>query len=107
MGFRLGAEFLATAGEPALIGSGLGWTGLGLQRLRQTHRPPARPQALQHTPSTGDVHGLRSLPSGATDSRAYYQHKRDAGKQRVCCMIRCQFDLPHPWAPTVAATCRR
>ena len=61
IGFRLGAEFLAAVGDPALIGSAdqlAAWAGLApvAKDSGKRNRTTAHPQALQSPTAPGDVH---------------------------------------------------
>lgn len=88
MGFRLGAEFLAAVGDPALIGSAdqlAAWAGLAPvsrdsgKRTGRLHTPPHRySRRLRRVMYMSALTAARCDP----DSRAYYQRKRQQGKKR-------------------------
>jgi transposase len=88
MGFRLGAEFLATVGDPALIGSAdqlAAWAGLAPvakdsgKRTGRLHTPRRYSRRLRRVMYMSAVTAIRCDPH----SRAYYQRKRDQGKRPI------------------------
>jgi transposase len=88
IGFRLGAEFLAAVGDPALIGSAdqlAAWAGLApvsrdsgtrTGNLRTPKRYSRRLRRVMY------MSALTSIRCDA-DSRAYYQRKRSEGKRPI------------------------
>ena len=84
MGFRLGAEFLAAVGDPALIGSAdqlAAWAGLApVPGFGKTHRTTAHPKRysrrLRRVMYMSALTAIRCDPA----SGAYYQRKRERGK---------------------------
>jgi transposase len=88
IGFRLGAEFLAAVGDPALIGSAdqlAAWAGLApvprdsgtrTGRLRTPKRYSRRLRRVMY------MSALTSIRCDA-DSRDYYQRKRHEGKRPI------------------------
>ena len=88
MGFRLGAEFLAAVGDPALIGSAdqlAAWSGLAPvskdsgKRTGRLHTPKRYSRRLRRVMYMSALTAIRCDPH----SRAYYQRKRDEGKRPV------------------------
>ncbi|QOH59392.1 IS110 family RNA-guided transposase [Rhodococcus rhodochrous] len=88
MGFRLGAEFLAAVGDPALIGSAdqlAAWTGLAPRprdsgkRTGRLHTPQRYSRRLRRVMYMSALTAVRCDPA----SRAYYQRKRAEGKRPV------------------------
>jgi transposase len=88
MGFRLGAEFLAAVGDPALIGSAdqlAAWAGLAPvsrdsgKRTGRLHTPKRYSRRLRRVMYMSALTAIRSDPI----SRAYYQRKRDQGKRPI------------------------
>jgi transposase len=88
MGFRLGAEFLAALGDPALIGSAdqlAAWAGLAPiprdsgKRTRRLHTPRRYSRRLRRVVYMSALTAIRCDPQ----SRAYYQPKRDQGKRPI------------------------
>jgi transposase len=86
MGFRLGAEFLAAVGDPALIGSAdqlAAWAGLAPvsrdsgKRTGRLHTPKRYSRRLRRVMYMSALTAVRCDPH----SRAYYQRKRDEGKR--------------------------
>ena len=86
MGFRLGAEFLAAVGDPALIGSAdqlAAWAGLAPvpkdsgKRTGRLHTPKRYSRRLRRVMYMSALTAIRCDPH----SRAYYQRKRDQGKR--------------------------
>ncbi|WP_099042695.1 IS110 family transposase [Mycobacterium neglectum] len=88
IGFRLGAEFLAAVGDPALIGSAdqlAAWAGLAPvsrdsgTRTGNLHTPKRYSRRLRR------VMYMSALTSIRCDdhSRAYYQRKREEGKRPI------------------------
>lgn len=88
IGFRLGAEFLAAVGDPALIGSAdqlAAWAGLAPvsrdsgTRTGNLHTPKRYSRRLRR------VMYMSALTSIRCDdhSRAYYQRKRQEGKRPI------------------------
>jgi transposase len=88
MGFRLGAEFLAAVGDPALIGSAdqlAAWAGLAPvprdsgKRTGRLHTPRRYSRRLRRVMYMSALTAIRCDPY----SRAYYQRKRDQGKRPI------------------------
>jgi transposase len=88
MGFRLGAEFLAAVGDPALIGSAdqlAAWAGLAPvsrdsgKRTGRLHTPKRYSRRLRRVMYMSALTAVRCDPQ----SRAYYQRKRDQGKRPI------------------------
>jgi transposase len=88
MGFRLGAEFLAAVGDPALIGSAdqlAAWAGLAPvsrdsgKRTGRLHTPKRYNRRLRRVMYMSALTAIRCDPH----SRAYYQRKRDQGKRPI------------------------
>lgn len=88
IGFRLGAEFLATVGDPALIGSAdqlAAWAGLAPvskdsgKRTGRLHTPKRYSRRLRRVMYMSALTAIRSDPH----SRAYYQRKRDQDKRPI------------------------
>ncbi len=88
MGFRLGAEFLAAVGDPALIGSAdqlAAWAGLAPvsrdsgKRTGRLHTPKRYSRRLRRVMYMSALTAIRCDP----DSKAYYQRKRDEGKRPI------------------------
>jgi transposase len=88
IGFRLGAEFLAAVGDPALIGSAdqlAAWAGLAPvakdsgKRTGRLHTPKRYSRRLRRVMYTSALTAIRCDPH----SRAYYQRKRDQGKRAI------------------------
>lgn len=88
MGFRLGAEFLAAVGDPALIGSAdqlAAWAGLAPvsrdsgKRTGRLHTPKRYSRRLRRVMYMSALTAIRCDPI----SRAYYQRKRDQGKRPI------------------------
>ncbi|MEE6179324.1 IS110 family transposase [Mycobacterium sp. 050134] len=88
MGFRLGAEFLAAVGDPALIGSAdqlAAWAGLAPvskdsgKRTGRLHRPKRYSRRLRRVMYMSALTAVRCDPH----SKAYYQRKRDEGKRPI------------------------
>jgi transposase len=88
MGFRLGAEFLATVGDPALIGSAdqlAAWAGLAPvsrdsgKRTGRLHTPKRYSRRLRRVMYMSALTAVRCDPT----SRAYYQRKRHQGKRPI------------------------
>ena len=88
IGFRLGAEFLAAVGDPALIGSAdqlAAWAGLAPvakdsgKRNRRLHTPKRYSRRLRRVMYMSALTAIRCDPH----SRAYYQRKRDQGKRPI------------------------
>ncbi|WP_051660563.1 IS110 family transposase [Mycolicibacterium aromaticivorans] len=88
MGFRLGAEFLAAVGDPALIGSAdqlAAWAGLAPvsrdsgKRTGRLHTPHRYSRRLRRVMYMSALTAARCDP----DSRAYYQRKRQQGKRPI------------------------
>lgn len=96
IGFRLGAEFLAAVGDPALIGSAdqlAAWAGLAPvprdsgKRTGRLHTPQRYSRRLRRVMYMSALTATRCDPQ----SRAYYQRKRDEGKrpiQATICLAR-------------------
>ena len=88
IGFRLGAEFLAVVGDPALIGSAdqlAAWAGLAPvardsgKRTGRLHTPKRYSRRLRRVMYMSALTAIRCDPA----SRAYYQRKRDQGKRPI------------------------
>ena len=88
IGFRLGAEFLAAVGDPALIGSAdqlAAWAGLAPvsrdsgKRTGRLHTPKRYSRRLRRVMYMSALTAIRCDP----DSKAYYQRKRDEGKRPI------------------------
>lgn len=88
IGFRLGAEFLAAVGDPALIGSAdqlAAWAGLAPvardsgKRTGRLHTPKRYSRRLRRVMYMSALTAIRCDPM----SRAYYQRKRDQGKRPI------------------------
>ncbi|OBG38841.1 IS110 family transposase [Mycolicibacter heraklionensis] len=88
MGFRLGAEFLAAVGDPALIGSAdqlAAWAGLAPvskdsgKRTGRLHAPKRYSRRLRRVMYMSALTAVRCDPA----SKAYYQRKRDEGKRPI------------------------
>lgn len=88
MGFRLGAEFLAAVGDPALIGSAdqlAAWAGLAPvprdsgKRTGRLHTPKRYSRRLRRVMYMSALTAIRCDPR----SRTYYQRKRDQGKRPI------------------------
>ncbi|QHG85391.1 IS110 family transposase (plasmid) [Rhodococcus rhodochrous] len=119
MGFRLGAEFLAAIGDPALIGSAdqlAAWTGLAPRprdsgkRTGRLHTPQRYSRRLRRVMYMSALTAVRCDPA----SRVYYQRKRAEGKrpvQATICLARRRVDVLYAllrdhrtWQPTVPVT---
>jgi transposase len=88
IGFRLGAEFLAAVGEIKRIGSAdqlAAWAGLAPvprdsgKRTGRLHTPKRYSRRLRRVMYMSALTAIRCDPQ----SRAYYQSKRDEGKQSI------------------------
>ncbi len=88
IGFRLGAEFLAAVGDPALIGSAdqlAAWAGLAPvsrdsgKRTGRLHTPKRYSRRLRRVMYMSAMTAIRCDPA----SKAYYQRKRDEGKRAI------------------------
>ncbi|MCB0942223.1 MAG: IS110 family transposase, partial [Mycobacterium sp.] len=88
MGFRLGAEFLAAVGDPALIGSAdqlAAWAGLAPvskdsgKRTGRLHTPKRYSRRLRRVMYMSALTAIRCDPH----SKVYYQRKRDEGKRPI------------------------
>lgn len=88
IGFRLGAEFLAVVGDPALIGSAdqlAAWAGLAPvardsgKRTGRLHTPKRYSRRLRRVMYMSALTAIRCDSA----SRAYYQRKRDQGKRPI------------------------
>jgi transposase len=88
MGFRLGAEFLAAVGDPALIASAdqlAAWAGLAPvsndsgKRTGRLHTPKRYSRRLRRVMYMSALTAIRCDPH----SKAYYQRKRDQGKRPI------------------------
>ncbi|HZC89960.1 MAG TPA: transposase, partial [Mycobacterium sp.] len=88
IGFRLGAEFLAAVGDPTRIGSAdqlAAWAGLAPvprdsgKRTGRLHTPKRYSRRLRRVMYMSALTAIRCDPQ----SRAYYQSKRDEGKQSI------------------------
>lgn len=92
MGFRLGAEFLAAVGDPALIGSPdqlAAWAGLAPvsrdsgKRTGRLHTPKRYSRRLRRVMYMSALTAIRCDPA----SRTYYQRKREQGKRPIPAII--------------------
>lgn len=88
IGFRLGAEFLAAVGDPALIGSAdqlAAWAGLAPvsrdsgKRTGRLHTPKRYSRRLRRVMYMSALTAIRCDPY----SQAYYQRKRNEGKRPI------------------------
>jgi transposase len=88
IGFRLGAEFLAAVGDPALIESAdqlAAWAGLAPvsrdsgKRTGRLHTPKRYSRRLRRVMYMSALTAARCDPL----SKAYYQRKRDEGKRPI------------------------
>jgi transposase len=88
IGFRLGAEFLAAVGDPALIGSAdqlAAWAGLAPvprdsgKRTGRLHSPQRYSRRLRRVMYMSALTAIRCDPH----SRDYYRRKRDEGKRAI------------------------
>lgn len=88
MGFRLGAEFLAVVGDPALLRSPdqlAAWAGLAPvskdsgKRTGRLHTPKRYSRRLRRVMYMSALTAIRCDPT----SKAYYQRKRDQGKRAI------------------------
>ena len=88
IGFRLGAEFLAAVGDPALINSAhqlAAWAGLAPvpkdsgKRTGRMHPPQRYSRRLRRVMYMSALTAIRCDPH----SRSYYQRKRNEGKRAV------------------------
>jgi transposase len=88
IGFRLGAEFLAAVGDPALIGSAdqlAAWAGLAPvsqdsgKRTGRLHTPKRYSRRLRRVMYMSALTAIRCDPA----SKTYYQRKRDEGKRPI------------------------
>lgn len=88
MGFRLGAEFLAAVGDPALIESAdqlAAWAGLAPvskdsgKRTGRLHTPKRYSRRLRRVMYMSALTAIRCDPH----SKAYYRRKRDEGKRAI------------------------
>ena len=88
IGFRLGAEFLAAVGDPALIGSAdqlAAWAGLAPvsrdsgKRTGRLHTPMRYSRRLRRVMYMSALTAIRCDPH----SKSYYQRKRDEGKRPI------------------------
>ena len=98
IGFRLGADFLAAVSDPSRIGSAdqlAAWAGLAPvprdsgKRTGRLHTPKRYSRRLRRVMYMSALTAIRCDPQ----SRAYYQAKRDEGKQSIqatiCLARRC------------------
>ncbi|GFG93496.1 hypothetical protein MBOU_55380 [Mycobacterium bourgelatii] len=91
MGFRLGAEFLAAVGDPALIESAdqlAAWAGLAPvsrlgKRTGRLHTPKRYSRRLRRVMYMSALTAIRCDPL----SKAYYQRKRNEGKRPIAATI--------------------
>jgi transposase len=114
IGFRLGAEFLAAVGDPALIGSAdqlAAWAGLAPvsrdsgKRTGRLHTPKRYSRRLRRVMYMSALTAIRCDPT----SRTYYQRKRDQGKRPIpatICLARRRTNVLYalirdnrPWQP--------
>lgn len=88
IGFRLGAEFLAVVGDPALLESPdqlAAWAGLAPvskdsgKRTGRLHTPKRYSRRLRRVMYMSALTAIRCDPT----SKAYYQRKRDQGKRPI------------------------
>ncbi|KIU13547.1 MULTISPECIES: IS110 family transposase [Mycolicibacterium] len=88
IGFRLGAEFLAVVGDPALLESPdqlAAWAGLAPvskdsgKRTGRLHTPRRYSRRLRRVMYMSALTAIRCDPA----SKAYYQRKRDQGKRPI------------------------
>lgn len=88
IGFRLGAEFLAAVGDPALIESAdqlAAWAGLAPvskdsgKRTGRLHTPKRYSRRLRRVMYMSALTAIRCDPH----SEAYYRRKRDEGKRAI------------------------
>jgi transposase len=87
MGFRLGAEFLAAVGDPALIESAdqlAAWAGLApvskdSGKRTRLHTPKRYSRRLRRVMYMSALTAIRCDPH----SKAYYRRKRDEGKRAI------------------------
>lgn len=88
IGFRLGAEFLAAIGDPALIESAdqlAAWAGLAPvardsgKRTGRLHTPKRYSRRLRRVMYMSALTAIRCDPA----SRTYYQRKREQGKRPI------------------------
>jgi transposase len=88
IGFRLGAEFLAAVGDPALIGSAdqlAAWAGLAPvakdsgKRTGRLQTPKRYSRRLRRVMYMSALTAIRCDPA----SREYYQRKRNQGKRPI------------------------
>ena len=88
VGFRLGAEFLAAVGDPALISSAdqlAAWAGLAPvskdsgKRTGRLHTPKRYSRRLRRVMYMSALTAIRCDPA----SKTYYQRKRDEGKRPI------------------------
>jgi transposase len=88
IGFRLGAEFLAAVGDPALIGSAdqlAAWAGLAPvsrdsgKRIGRQHTPKRYSRRLRRVMYMSALTAIRCDPH----SKTYYQRKRAEGKRAI------------------------
>ncbi|ORA29293.1 IS110 family transposase [Mycobacterium aquaticum] len=88
IGFRLGAEFLAVIGDPALLESPdhlAAWAGLAPvskdsgKRTGRLHTPKRYSRRLRRVMYMSALTAIRCDPT----SKAYYQRKRDQGKRPI------------------------
>lgn len=87
IGFRLGAEFLAVVGDPALLESPdqlAAWAGLAPVAKDSGKRTGGcTPQALQSSTAPRHVHVRADRDPLRPRIKAYYQRKRDQGKRPI------------------------
>lgn len=103
MGFRLGAEFLAAVGDPALTGSAdqlAAWAGLAPvsrdsgKHTGRHHTPKRYGRRLRRVRYMSALTAVRRDPA----SRAYYQRKRSQGKPPIpatVCLARRRTNVPY------------
>lgn len=91
MGFRLGAEFLAAVGDPALIGSAdqlAAWAGLAPVSRDSGKRTGRLPTPKRYSRRLRRVMCMSAFANRCDSaSRAYYQRKRDEGKRPIPAII--------------------
>ncbi|GAS91558.1 IS110 family RNA-guided transposase [Mycolicibacterium brisbanense] len=119
IGFRLGAEFLAVIGDPALLESPdhlAAWAGLAPvskdsgKRTGRLHTPKRYSRRLRRVMYMSALTAIRCDPT----SKAYYQRKRDQGKRPIpatICLARRRVNVLYAlirdnraWEPTSQIT---
>jgi transposase len=119
IGFRLGAEFLAVIGDPALLESPdhlAAWAGLAPvskdsgKRTGRLHTPKRYSRRLRRVMYMSALTAIRCDPT----SKAYYERKRDQGKRPIpatICLARRRVNVLYAlirdnraWEPTSQIT---